>query len=379
MHTSTKDHAGRTVLLITMLAAMIAVAVSAMKAQGNPPAKPDSATGSKTAEQAFKNIKVLKTMPADQLIPAMQFIAASLGTGCNHCHVEGHFDQDDKKPKEMARKMMAMMFAINKDNFDGHREVTCNSCHNGSLHPAGIPPISDNPQPMMMAEANPEKPDLSKLPSASDIVDKYVQAIGGSAAVQKISSRTAKGTITGFGGRKSPVEIFSQGTTKTATITHSPNGDTLSVYSGTEGWTVFPNRPARPMEGAELDAARLDADLHFPVDIKTIFTDLKVASAQKIGDRDVYQVRGMRDGFPRVELYFDQQTGLLVREVRYAESPLGLYPTRIDYSDYREQDEVKIPFTWSTLRPTSSQTVQLEQVQQNVPIDDAKFAKPPAQ
>src|SRR6201987_5050559 len=77
-----------------------------------------------TAEQVYKNIQVLKGVPADQLIPAMQFITASLGVECQFCHEEGAFEKDDKKPKQTARKMIAMMFATNKDNFEGHREVT---------------------------------------------------------------------------------------------------------------------------------------------------------------------------------------------------------------------------------------------------------------
>ena len=118
-------------------------AMSAQSAMSAPPAKTDPANAPKTTEQVYKNIKVLTGVPADQLIPAMQFITGSLGVGCNFCHVEGHFDQDDKKPKEIARKMMTMMFAINKDNFAGHREVTCNSCHNGSPKPASIPVVAD--------------------------------------------------------------------------------------------------------------------------------------------------------------------------------------------------------------------------------------------
>jgi hypothetical protein len=79
-----------------------------------------------------------------------------------------------------------------------------------------------------------------------------------------------------------------------------------------------------------------------------------------------------------VKFYFDEQSGLLVRLVRYAKSPLGLDPTQIDYGDYREADDVEIPFRWTVAQAGGSSTIQLEQVQQNVPIDDAKFAKPEA-
>ena len=377
-----EEKARRIVFLAIIVAGLLAVVVGITNAQsGMSPAaeKADSASAPKTAEQVYKNIKVLKGMPADQLIPAMEFITGSLGVQCDHCHVQGHFDQDDKKPKETARKMMAMMFAINKDNFDGQREVTCNSCHNGSLKPMSVPVISGENAGTIVAVGGTAAPaDLSKLPSASDVVDKYVQAIGGAAAVEKISSRVAKGSTTGFGGRKFPEEIFNLSPDKSAVVTHYPNGDSVTGYNGHEGWSAFPHRPARDMEGADLDAAKLDADIHLPIDLKKIFSELKVGPPQKIGDHEAYQILGVRQGLPPVEFYFDEQSGLLLRQVRYAESPLGLYPTRIDYADYRDQDGVKIPFSWTTARPGSSATVQLEQVQQNVPIDDAKFARPTA-
>ena len=78
----------------------------------------------KTTDQAFKNIQTLKGLPADQLVPTMQFITASLGVECEYCHVEGAFDKDDKKPKQTARKMMEMMFAIDKGSFEGRRAVS---------------------------------------------------------------------------------------------------------------------------------------------------------------------------------------------------------------------------------------------------------------
>jgi hypothetical protein len=368
------------------LAAILAVAITAMSAQSAmsaPPAKTDPANAPKTTEQVYKNIKVLTGVPAEQLIPAMQFITGSLGVGCNFCHVEGHFDQDDKKPKEIARKMMTMMFAINKDNFGGHREVTCNSCHNGSPKPVSVPVVGDEAGKPMAAEAmaappDSEKPDLSKLPSASDVVDKYLQAVGGAAAIEKISTRSGKGTVTGFGGHKFPVEILNESPDKSAVVTHYPNGDGVVAYNGHEGWTAFPHRPSRDMEGPDLAAAKIDADLHLPIDLKKMFSELKVGPPQKIGDREAYQIIGLREGQSPVEFYFDEQSGLLVRQVRYAESPLGLYPTRIDYADYRDQNGVKIPFAWTTARPGGSSIVQLETVEQNVPVDEATFAKPPA-
>src|ERR1700739_2170141 len=127
-----------------VLSGMIMSGVRAKSTLQNPPVQTTAALTPtpKKAEEQFKNIQVLKGTPAEQLFPTMQFIAASLGVECEFCHVHNAFDKDDKKPKKTARKMMEMMFAINKDNFEGHREVTCYSFHRGSPHPLAIPCVA---------------------------------------------------------------------------------------------------------------------------------------------------------------------------------------------------------------------------------------------
>src|ERR1700681_2347734 len=87
------------------LAAVLAAGLLAARAQNAPQSGPPQAPP-KTASQQFKNVQVLKDIPADQLIPSMQFIAASLGVECEYCHVEHAMDKDDKKTKVTARKMM---------------------------------------------------------------------------------------------------------------------------------------------------------------------------------------------------------------------------------------------------------------------------------
>src|SRR5205807_9927950 len=134
----------------------------------------------KTAEQVYKNIQVLKGVPADQLIPAMQFITASLGVQCDFCHLENAFEKDDKETKQTARKMIRMMFAINKDNFDDHREVTCYACHRGAHKPV-ITPVLNEEEAELVSEdkMHHEEASTASLPSADKILGKYLLAVGG--------------------------------------------------------------------------------------------------------------------------------------------------------------------------------------------------------
>jgi photosynthetic reaction center cytochrome c subunit len=328
----------------------------------------------KKAEEIFKNIKVLKGEPSDQLIPAMQFMTASLGVKCEFCHVEGHFEKDDKKPKQTARNMMRMMFALNKNDFTGNRTVTCYSCHRGAAKPADVPDVADEAK-----TGKPEDPAAEKLPAnlptASQVLENYIRAMGGAAAIEGITSRVEEGTTT-IGAQSVKVEIFNQAPNKQVLVRHAPSGDEISGFDGQAGWSAAASRPVRELHGADLAAARMDADLQFPLHIRQMFPELRMEYPEKIGDREAYVLAGVEAGQPPVKFYFDEQSGLLVRLVRYADSPLGLDPTRIDYSDYRNVDGIEIPFRWTLAQPGGKSTIEAQKIQQNVSIDNGRFAKP---
>jgi photosynthetic reaction center cytochrome c subunit len=349
---------------------------SAKHTSQEPKSAAQRAAGQKLAEEQFKNIQALKGIPADQLIPAMQFISASLGVDCEFCHVHEKMDSDDKKPKKTARQMITMMLDIDKSNFDGRLEVTCYSCHRGAAMPVSIPVIKD--EEMAGPGATGKKPvENAALPKPEELLDKYLAAFGGAAAVEKITTRVQKGKLMAFGGQSFPAEVYSKAPNKRVSIMHLKDGDSLTAFDGQHGWLSVPGRPAHMMSAAENDSARLDADLHFPVHVKTLYSKFKVEHGERIDGHDTYLVEGREEGRPPLRLYFDTQTGLLLRLVRYAQSPLGLNPTQIDYADYREVDGVKVPFRWTVSRPGNRFTIQVEEMKQNVPVDDAKFAAPP--
>ena len=103
---------------------------------------------------------------------------------------------------------------------------------------------------------------------------------------------------------------------------------------------------------------------------------MQVEGPERIGDRDAYIVVGKRDGKTPIRLYFDEQSGFLLRLVRFGDSALGWLPTQIDYADYRDSNGVKIPYRWTLARPSGRFTIQVSEVKQNIPVDDARFAKP---
>lgn len=352
------------------------VLLTACFARAQKPAGPSPEDSSNPAEQVFKNVQALKGTPANQIVPSMQFISNSLGVECEFCHVQGAFDKDDKKTKLTARQMIEMQMAINRDNFKGRPEVTCFSCHRGSHDPVGVPIIAEE-EPKRAEELKAEAA-APALPTSDQILDKYLQAVGGAEAVQKNTSRIQKGTIN-IGGRQVPVEVLSKAPNKRISTVHTPNGDSITAFDGHAGWIGNPGpRSPREMSAPENDAISFDATFYLPAELKKMFAQFRVRPADKIGGHEVLQVIAANPGKPPMRLFFDKESGLLVRTIRYAETPLGRNPTQVDYADYRAEGGIKIPYQWTLARPLGRFTIQVTEVQQNVPIDDSKFAKPAA-
>jgi photosynthetic reaction center cytochrome c subunit len=354
-------------LIVSSLAAIASGQIERSKPA---PARPE------LSREAFKNIQILQDTPADQLIPAMQFISSSLGVECSFCHVEGALEKDDKKPKQTARKMMQMMAAINQTTFAGKRKITCYSCHRGYTRPVTTPLIAEAETSATLENVPSEQSNVSRDPPQVDaIIAKYVDAMGGPSAIGRLITRVEKGHIA-LAGRQFPIEIFSKIPGKRLSVIHLPSGDNVIAYDGVSGWSSAPNRPAHDIPAAAIASARLETDLQLPIHLKQLFSEIKAGRAGKIGGREVCTISGGNAGELVAILYFDEHSGLLLRMLRYENSPLGLNPTQIDYGDYREQDGVKVPFRETVSRPNSRLVIQLDEAKYNVPLDDAKFLRP---
>lgn len=343
-----------------------------------PPAEP--------AEAVYKNIQVLKGIPAAQLIPTMNFMAASLGVQCNFCHVSNQpnqpdqFEKDDKQSKQTARKMITMTMAINKDSFNGRRQVTCNSCHNGHEQPVPTPVIPQGPQPAAERPApggpgGPGGPGATPPPNIDQILDKYVQAIGGAAAIEKISSRVAKGILM-VGGFQASIEMYQKAPNKVVMITHTPAGDNVQAYDGETAWNRTPDGRSEEPTPVQLARAKRNVDIHRALHLKALYQRIHVFRMEKVGEREAYLVVAQTPGDTPERMYFDAQSGLLIRTVILEDTPLGANPTQLDFEDYRDVEGVKLPFRIRASTPDRMITYQFVDIQLNVPVDDAKFAKP---
>ena len=343
------------------------------------------------AEDVFKNIQVLKGIPVKEFMNTMGFFSAATNLNCIDCHspqsesLEGY--AIDTPRKQTARRMVLMVNQINQTQFGGRRLVTCYTCHRANDRPEAIPSLldqysvpEDDPNRVEVVPAGPVQ-SVKKI-SADQILDKYIQALGGTAQVARLTSFVARGTYEGYEtlSAKVPVEIFANAPNQMTMVVHTQGGDSVTTYDGRNGWIAAADKLMRvlPLDGGDLEGAKMDATLSFPARIKQDFQWRTGFPSVSIDDQPVEVIQNAARGATGAKLYFDSESGLLVRQVRFVDTAVGVIPTQVDYSDYRDVAGVKVPFkrviTWTDGRST----IELSQVQPNVRIAPAQFAKPAA-
>lgn len=340
----------------------------------------------KPVEQTRKNIQVLKGLPDSQLFTVMNFIRTSLGVSCAYCHVNSggdkwEWEKDDKPTKVIARQMMRMQFAVNqgnKDIFGTTGGVTCYTCHRGQTKPAIMPSL---PQPPPAGgPAGEAKAETVPLPTVDQVLDKYVQGLGGEAAFKKLNTRVMKGAQITFDGTNIPLETYQAAPDKLVTILTTPRqGVMMSGYNGTTAWSKNA-RGQREMSGAQLALMKRASDFYGDIKPREVFPNLTVAGREKIGDREAIVLTSKVSDTRTEKLYFDTQTGLLLRILGITQTVLAPIPEQTDFEDYREVDGIRLPFTirQSFVDPWIGWTRKYTEIKHNIAVDDAKFNMPPA-
>jgi hypothetical protein len=338
------------------------------------------------AEDVFRNVQVLRGIPVNDFMGTMGIFSAALGMSCEDCHRSGDSSWEnyaaESPRKQVARSMVVMMAAINKTYFGGRQGVTCFSCHRGADRPKATPNLSTLYDAPPLEDPRDIVEQAPSAPAAATVLDKYVDAIGGLDRASRLSSLLAKGTSVGYGpdGERRDLEIFAEAPNRRVTIVRTAGGDSTTTFDGRNGWIAAPYRPVPvlALAGADLDGLRLDAELLFPARIRQVLGQWRVGLPRAIDDREVQVVQGTGPSGMTATLFFDAETGLLVRQVRYVESPVGRIPTQIDYADYRDVSGIRMPFRWTVTWLDGRDVVELTDVRVNAPIDASRFSRPAA-
>jgi hypothetical protein len=369
-------------VLTIMLATAIGTGWSLAHAgQATAPATP------RMVEDVFKNVQALKGIGVDDFMLTMGIMSAALGSDCVGCHPSAGTDHVDwaldTPRKRTARRMVQMVTTINRDNFNSRQVVTCWTCHRGRDRPVTTmtldivygPPTDDSDDVLTPAQG---------VPTVEQVLNKYLEAIGGGQNVARVTSFVATGKSVGYRGFGGGglVEVSAQAPDKRATHISFPEypdrGVSVRTYDGRTGWIATPLAVVRKYElaGSERDGARLDAMLSFPSQVARALTNMRVGPPATIGDQDMTVLQGNGPNGTLATLYFDDRSGLLTRMVRHGRSPIGRVPTQVDYADYREVSGIRFPFRWTFAWLDGQDKFEFSDVKVNVPIDAARFGEP---
>ncbi|MGH9257932.1 MAG: photosynthetic reaction center cytochrome c subunit family protein [Vicinamibacterales bacterium] len=335
------------------------------------------------AENVYLDVQVLKGIPVDQFNDTMGMFASALLLDCVGCH-DGRITADPKAfalptPRILrARQMVVMMNNLNRMYFGGQQRVTCFTCHNGDPQPERSPSLRLQ-YGELVNDASSFKffPDVA-APPAEKILATYIQALGGAQRLGALTSFAGTGTYMGFetSDQEVPLEIVARAPDQRAMVAETGATDLLWVYNGRNAWRFQPDTPIPLIEltGWSLSGSRIDSMVFFPASLPKAFAQWQVGYAN-IDGKEVEVVRGINPGQSPVNLHFDE-TGLLVRLVRWVDTAAGPVPVQIDYSDYRDVAGVKMPFNWVTTWTNGQAFIKLKDVRPNVRIDDSRFARP---
>ena len=335
----------------------------------------------KSVENSYKNIQVLKGLPESQLFSVMNYMRGSLGVSCAYCHVysgedKWSFASDEKQTKLTARRMIQMVFDLNKSNKDvfGSNSVSCFTCHRGSLRPVLLPTLPV-PAPEGGAAGVSVQPNIV-LPSPKEIMGKYVLAAGGPDRMAKLNSRVMTGAMISWDGTQTPLIIHLQRPDKILVIVNPGQAERTQGFNGATGWLKTPDQ-ARELNRTEMDRLLTLKKSFDLLALTNASPEMKTISKEPVDNREAFVIERPLGEGKRQRLYFDTQTGLLLRVLTLTKTVLTEIPEQVDFSDYREVQGVKLPFTMrsSFIDPWIGASRKFVEIK-STSIDDQKFEVP---
>ena len=216
-------------------------------------------------------------------------------------------------------------------------------------------------------------------PSVDQILDRYVQAVGGKDALQKVTSRDMKGTLENSDdGTTSPAEVLAKAPNKyLEVVSLGDAGAAMQGWNGETGWGKDPDSGLHDTSKQEQVAARRDYDFYREIRLKELFPKMALSGKTKVDDRDAYIVEATTPEGATEKWYFDAETGLLVRrDFERVTLDDGIVLYEVDYDDYKDVDGLKLASTVRRKTPDYTLTYRFTEIKQNIPVEDAKFNKP---
>lgn len=212
------------------------------------------------------------------------------------------------------------------------------------------------------------------LPTADQVLDAYVKALGGQAAIEKVTSRFTKSSIS-VRGQTGSVENYAKAPSKYMSVIVTPDGTTREGFDGASGWGIDPTGRLRDWTGDEIASSSRNRNFYRDTQIKSMYPRIAVTGKEDLDGKEVYVLELTPNSGSPEKMYFDTQTGLLLEQYYEVMGPQGARPFLYAYDDYRDVDGVKVPFTIKRMKP-SGYELKVAEVKNNIAMSDDQFKRP---
>ncbi len=349
----------------------------------------------KPVEQVRKNIQVLKGLPDSQLFLLMNFVGDSLGVNCDYCHVKGEknpktgedtwlWEKDDKPMKLVGREQMRMTLELNRVNFNGKPVVSCYTCHHGSTRPERMAPLPPRDYFGEGLQPQPKK----ALPTAQEVVSRYLSAVGANRQDVLSNAITMRGTVERIerANASGPTEIIVKHPNKVRMTETLASGVITRGFNETLVW-IQTSKGVNQVTGENLKEFRsiptttiASEGFLSPIKIPEAMAHATLIGVRRIDDREAYLVTIENSATQPAHIYFDIETGLLLRRINVTNTMLGPLNVQWDFSDYRDVNGIKLPFAIRTSDVSSYDTVtrRFTEIKIDPTLNDKIFDVPEA-
>lgn len=326
-----------------------------------------------TAGEKFKNVKVLTAIPAEHMGKVMNMMSASLGVNCSYCHEGTNFAKENVGHKDEARKMLTMTLGINNAHFEGKPSVSCYTCHRGNTNAASTTPLDSTTDSTIATRALPSH--SASQSTVEAVLQKHIEALGGREKLESIKTRHIVAQRVEPNGQSEPEELWQTSVGQSRMVTKYGNVVVVEVFDGKETWKSVNDRMI-DLKLDEVEQIRREALVAWGLNLESIRSMLEYKQVEQIGDRNAHLIVRKTSGTLDERLYFDVESGLLIRRICSVPTVLGAFEYQVEYNDYQVMSDFLQPTKIRFAVPNITWTRQVISVEINPDIKSTLFQKP---
>ena len=326
-----------------------------------------------TAGEKFTNVKVLTAMPAEQMGKVMNLMSASLGVNCSYCHEGTNFAKENVGHKDEARKMLTMTLGINTAHFEGKPSVSCYTCHRGNTNAASTTPLDSTTDSTIATRPLPSH--SASQSTVEAVLQKHIEALGGREKLESIKTRHIVAQRVEPNGQSEPEELWQTSVGQSRMVTKYGNVVVVEVFDGKDTWKSVNDRMI-DLKLDEVEQIRREALVAWGLNLESIRSVLEYKHVEQIGDRNAHLIVRKTSGNLDERLYFDVESGLLIRRICSVPTVLGAFEYQVEYNDYQVMSDFLQPTKIRFAVPNITWTRQVIAVEINPDINSTLFQKP---